>query len=265
MFQVAPRHGRGILILAAAVVLAVSACSGDSATPSSAPTGATSADTSTMAPATEGPSAQTGPRLDGAADAMANLSSYQFSMTLAGGSFDDMYASVGGAPSANAAYPVTGTVILKPDKSTDVTIGDLHIVETGGADYIDMGSNGSFTKTDMQGDGLTAQWTPASIYSGFNPSPSGYDMVGTETKNGVEADHYQATNSTLAELGSVAGVDNATWSADIWLASDGGYPVRVAVTAKAADDTVAYEIVFDLTKVNDPANAVTAPENVTGA
>jgi hypothetical protein len=264
VFQVAPRRGRGLLILTAVVSVAFSACSGGSATPSAAPTPTTSADTSTMQP-TSTPTADTGPGLGGAVAAWANVTSYQFTMTLAGGSFDDMYASVGGTPSANAAYPVKGTVVQKPDKNEDVTIGDLHLVETGRSDYIDMGNTGSFTKTDVQGAGLTDQWTPASIYAGFNPSPIGYDLVGSETKNGVQADHYQASKSTLAELGSVAGVDNATWTADIWIASTGGYPVAVAVTAKAADNTIAYEIVFNLTKIDDPANKVNAPANVTGA
>jgi hypothetical protein len=265
VFQVAPRHGRGLLMLAAAVAIAISACSGGTATPSTGATTAASTETSTPQAATASPTLNTGPGLAGAVAAMGTMTSYQYTMTLAGGTFDDMYSMVGGSPSSNAAYPVKGTVVQKPATSEDLTIGDLHIVETGGSDYIDMGKTGSFTKTDVQGAGLTDQWTPVSVYSGFNPSPTGYDMIGSETKNGVQTDHYQATKSALAELGSIAGVDNATWTADIWLDSTGGYPVAVSVTAKAADNSVAYEIVFNLTKIDDPSNTVTAPANVTGA
>jgi hypothetical protein len=96
-------------------------------------------------------------------------------------------------------------------------------------------------------------------------SASGWNKVGTETKNGVSADHYQASSSALAEYGSSLGVTGATWSADVWIATDGGYPVSMAIVATASDKSVAYEIKFDLSNVNDPANKITAPTNVTGS
>ena len=60
-------------------------------------------------------------------------------------------------------------------------------------------------------------------------------------------------------------VKGATWSADIWIAKDGGYPVSIAIVATAKDGTIPYETTFDLTNINDAANKVTAPENVMGA
>ena len=56
----------------------------------------------------------------------------------------------------------------------------------------------------------------------------------------------------------------AAWSADIGIATNGGYPVSMAIIGTAADKSTAYEILFDITNVNDPANVVTAPTNVTG-
>jgi len=270
VYQVLPRRGRGLLVLAAAVAIAASACSGNTATPSAGASNAPSQSAATATPAgqapTSAPSAQATSALDNAGDAMGNLTSYKYTMTLAGGTFDDMYSSVGGSPAApNTPFAVKGTVILSPEKSADVTVGELHIIETGGSDYLDMGNTGGFTKTDVQAPGLTDQWTPASIFAAFNPSGSGYSVVGTETKNGVAADHYQAGASALAELASVSGVDNATWTADIWLAQNGGYPVSLAVVAKASDNSIAYEILFEITKVNDPANKVSVPTNITGA
>jgi len=38
----------------------------------------------------------------------------------------------------------------------------------------------------------------------------------------------------------------------------------MAIIGTAADKSIAYEILFDITNVNDPANVVTAPTNVTG-
>ncbi len=264
MFQVVPRHGRGLLTLAAVVAVAA-ACGGGSPTPSTV--------TSSPSPlATEQPSAVAtpsttpngGPGLAGAAAAMANLTSYKFTMTLAGGPFDDMYSNVGGSPaSETSAFSVKGTVVLTPDKGADVTIGQLHIVETGGSDYIDLDGSG-FTQTTVQGASLTDQWTPGSMFSAYGPSAAGFNDIGPETKDGVAAEHYQAGAAALAEMGSVAGVANATWTADIWVAADGGYPVAVAIMARASDNSLAYEMLFDLTNVNDPANSVTAPANVIG-
>jgi hypothetical protein len=258
------------MVVAAAIAIAAAACSGNTATPSAASTNTPTQPAATATPTGQGPTsaptAQASSGLDNAAAAMGNLTSYKYTMTLAGGTFDDMYSSVGGSPAApNTPFGVKGTVVLVPDKSADVTVGELHIIETGGSDYLDMGNTGGFTKTDVQPPGLTDQWTPASIFAAFNPTGSGYSIVGTDTKNALLCDHYQAGASALAELASVSGVDSATWTSDIWLAQNGGFPVSMAVVARASDNSIAYEILFEITKVNDPANKVNVPTNITGA
>jgi hypothetical protein len=265
VFQVAPRHGRGLLILTAVVAIAFSGCSGGSATPSPAASSAPSADTSTSQPSAPGTSADTGPSLSGAAAAMANMSSFRFTMTVAGGSLSDTLATLpGSADSGDGPFSLKGTFVLKPAKAADVTVaGALQIISIEGSDYQDPGITGSFTRIDATG--LVDSLSPVAVYTAFNPSVNGYTKIGSEAKDGVDTDHYQAGKSALAELASVAGVDNATWTADIWIARIGGYPVSVAVVAKAADNSIPYEIVFDLTKVDDPANKVTVPTNVTGA
>ncbi len=266
MFQVVPRNGRGLLILTAVVAVAA-ACAGGSPTQSATETGApssaaTAQSTVAVAPS---PSPSSGPDLSGAAAALGNLTSYKFTMTLAGGPFDDMYSNVGGSPaSETSAFSVKGTVVLQPDKGTDITIGNLHIVEVDSFDYIDLNGSG-FTQTDLQGAGLTDQWTPGSMFTAYGPPASGFNDIGSEPKNGVVTEHYQAGAMALAEIGSVAGIDNATWTADVWIAQNGGYPVSLSILGKGADNSVAYELQFDLTNVNDAANKVAAPTNVTGA
>jgi hypothetical protein len=89
----------------------------------------------------------------------------------------------------------------------------------------------------------------------------GFNKVGTESKNGVQADHYTGTQAVYGQLDSLAGVSGATWTADLWIATPGGYPVSMAFIA-TADSKVAYEILFDITNVNDPNNKITAPANV---
>jgi hypothetical protein len=52
---------------------------------------------------------------------------------------------------------------------------------------------------------------------------------------------------------------------DIWIAKAGGYPVSMAMVAKASDNSLAYEILFDITNVNDPTIKISAPTNIAGA
>jgi hypothetical protein len=264
VFQVAPRHGRGLLILTAAIAIALSACSGGSATPSPAPA-ATSSDGSTPQPTAASTSTDASLGLSGAAAALANRNSFQFTMTVAGDNLSDTLATLPGAGnSGNGPFSLKGTFVLKPAEAADVTVtGALQIISLDGSDYQDPGITGSFTRTDATG--LVDQLSPIAVFAEFNPNASGFTVVGTETKDGLDTDHYQAGKSALAELASIAGIDNATWTADVWIARNGGYPVAISVVAKAADNTIPYQLVFDLTKVDDPGNKVTAPTNVTGA
>jgi hypothetical protein len=262
------RHGAGVLVMFAVLALVVGACSGSSgsATPGSATPGATDAQTGGPAD-TGGPAAtgdQGGTSLSGAAANLSGVTSYKFTMTLAGGSFASLLAMFGDSGSDNAPFTVSGTVVTSPEAGADVKLAGRHVIEIGGADYLDMG-DGTYTKTTATGlvSGLSPQTLYASVID--SSADSGYSLVGTGDKNGVQADHYQASSAYLVEYGSILGVANATWTGDVWIARTGGYPVSIAILAKAADKSVAYEMSFDLTSINDPANKVAAPENVAGA
>jgi hypothetical protein len=263
MFGVAQGHGRRLLTLTAVATLALSACSGGSPTAVPSATGTT--------PAATAPSVTTAPSGDGvailagASSAMANLTSYKFSMTLAGTDSVNALADLTGASasSANGAVTFSGTVITKPDKAADVTTAGLHVIFVGGFDYMDVGGAGSFAKIQADSTSISDPFTPAQVFSKLRLT--GYTSVGPEMKNNVNCDHYQAGASALAEFGSVFGVKNATWSADLWIATQAGYPVAIAIVATAKDGTIAYQTTFDLTNVNEPGNKVTAPDNVMGA
>jgi hypothetical protein len=275
MFGVAQRHGRGLMILTAVAAVALSACGGGSQT--SAPSATDVGPTASLPAATSSPTGNGGTTLGGAANALASLTSYKFRMTQAGtDSVNTLADLTGNASSSNGAVTFSGTVILKPDQATEVTTTGLHIISVGGFDYMDVGNLGSFAKMGGDSPGaspsfgaspssgsISDPFTPAQVYSKIRVS--GYSNVGSDTKNGVPSDHYQAGASALAELGSVSGVRGATWSADIWIAKDGGYPVSLAIVATAKDGTIPYETTFDLSSINDAANKVIAPENVVGA
>jgi hypothetical protein len=205
-----------------------------------------------------------GAGLSGADAAFANITSYKFSMTLAGGSFGSMLSALGGAgATGGGAITVAGTVTTNP-QAADVTMAGIHIIEVGGFDYMDLGT-GSFIKSPQTGSSSMADsFSPSTMFSDSLGTASGYNKVGSESKNGVDTDHYQASQSTLTGLSSVAGVANATWTGDVWIAKNGGYPVSMAIMAKASDNSVAYEIMFDITNINDSSLKVTAPTNVMG-
>jgi hypothetical protein len=250
------RPARGLFILLTVLAIALAACSGGSG--SAAPTGGARAST--------GPGGGNGGNggssvLGGAAAKLSDIASYKFSMTLAGGDYGSMLSALGGAAATgNAPFTMTGTIIAKPDKAADITMGAFHIIEVGGNDYLDMSGSGSYISTPTTSS-MADAFAPSSMFSSMiSTSYTGFNKVGSEPKNGVGADHYQGTKAVLDQLASAAGVTGATWTADVWIASDGGYPVSMAIVAIAADKTIAYEILFDITNVNDPANQVTAPK-----
>jgi hypothetical protein len=290
MFAPASRSGLRLLAFTATAAIALAACNGNSATPTPQPTATPDATTAVIA--TDTPVATVAPAacdLAAADTAMKKLTSYQFKMTLAGSAADVLQD----LPIDQAdAYTLTGTIVNTPASATDIKIGKFHLIETGGFDYFDADGNGSFTQvgsdqgasgngssdtpTDASpsatasasaGSSLAAQFTPESLF-GDNVAVAGaggFTAAGNEDKNGVAALRCTAGDLALQQYGSTLGVNDATWTADVWLAADGGYPVAISLIAKAKDGSLPYEILLDLTKVNDPGNKVTAPTNISGA
>jgi len=271
MFRFVQGQSRGFLVLLAVLAIAPVACSGNSGT--ATPGGSGSTLPSPASTENEGSPAATssggnagGAGVAGAAAALSSLDSYKFSMTVAGDAVvSNLPTLPGAAISGNAPVTITGVEIVQPEKAADLTIASFHLIEVGGYDYFDTGSGGGFLKIQSS-TSLADAFSPAEMFtSAISPSAaSSYTDVGTETKNGVQAVHYQASSSALAELGSINGIPDAVWTADVWIAADGGYPVSMAIVATASDSSVPYEVQFDITNVNDAANKVTAPTNVTG-
>jgi hypothetical protein len=261
VFQVAPRHSSGLLILAAVAAVALSAC-GSSPSPSATPT---SADTSEPSASAEVSSSAAS--LDGAGAALSNLTSYKFTMTVVGGDLSDNTLSTLPNAPASGLFKVSGTYLLAPSEAADITVaGTFHEISIGGIDYQDAGLTGSFTEDDSGATVLVDQLSPTSVYTSFDFSGS-FNTVGDESKDGVDTTHFQAGDSALAEFATVSGVQAGAWTADVWLANQGGYPVAMTIvgTTSTTDKTVVYERTFDLTNVNSTTNQVTAPTNISGA
>jgi len=257
------KQGQSLLILVAAAAIAVAACGSSSNTNAPGGTGSNGGGLiGTAKPTLNGGGGGDGGGLGGAAASLDNLDSYKFSMTLAGGTWGSTLSMFGGAgATGNAPFTMTGTIVAKPDKAADVVLGGFHIIEVNGTDYIDMGT-GSFMSTPVSGSGMADTFSPSTMFSSMiGSTTTGYDKVGTEQKNGVGADHYKGNEAVYSQLDRYSGVSNATWTADVWIATSGGYPVSMAIIGTSGGQIV-YETAFDLTNINDPANKVTAPTNV---
>jgi hypothetical protein len=91
----------------------------------------------------------------------------------------------------------------------------------------------------------------------LNPGANGeldLQLVGTETVNGLEAEHYRATNVQLEDF------DEAT--VDVWYSSAESRVVRVAMVGTGSQEfgTGTMEMTWDLLSVNEPVD-ITLPEN----
>ena len=261
MFQVVPRSGRGLLILTAAMVIAASGCGSSTATASPSAFASQSSQPSASASPTDGSAG-----LDGAASALANLTSYKFRLTVVGGDLSDTLSSLPNAPT-DGVFKISGTYIMLPDKAADITVaGALQEISLAGNDYQDNGMTGSFTQMDTGATTLVDQVSPAAVYASFDFT-TGFDLVASQPTDPIGTDHYHAGDAAVAQFAAIAGVADANWTADVWIAQNGGYPARISIvaTASATDKTIVYERTFDVTDVNAATNKVTAPTNVTGA
>lgn len=249
MLKNARRLGKGLLLGFAVASLVVACSSGGSHK--------TAAPGKTMAGGSEG-------GLSGAASNFDKIKSYKFNETLEGDLFSSMTGLLGGASASSAeGLVISGTVISDPEKAADVTMMGMHIIEIGGYSYMDMGELG-WTKSKVEGEGMADSFSPSKMFSSYaSEGLDSYHKVGSEQKNGVQADHYQADASSFGTYGSMLGVSgDVTWSADIWVAQDGGYPVSVLILATDKSNKTSFKMSLDLTNINDPNNKVTAPTNV---
>jgi len=172
---------------------------------------------------------------------------------------------------------MSGTVILKPAKAGDVTVKDtLHVISIGGFDYADIGLTGAFTKNDSATASLIDSLSPITVYS--STFGSSFDFAAGFNKKGPRRRTVSTPTSTRPPMLVVPPWLNSDRSpalgldldGEIWVAKKGGYPVSMTITASSlatatSEASVMYARSFDITKVNDAGNKVTAPTNVTGA
>ena len=202
-----------------------------------------------------------------AASALNALDSYKFNVQI--------ISSSNGTFGSEGTTSFTGTVVHKPDEEQqfDEVVTDASGSVTSELHFVIIGSN-AWTK-DTASDPYTAVPAAAvtpmtAAFAAFRPEQlfwtafgtlgSDYHLAGTETKNGVNSQHFTGDASIGTFFSALSGT-SGSWQSDVWLAVDGGYLVSSNVSAAAASATSAgsFSISVDITNVNDSANKLTPP------
>jgi hypothetical protein len=261
--------------LGAALVLAlfVAACSGGASTaPSAAPTApATEAPTAaptpepteapTVAP-TEAPTAEpteaASPAIDleGVTGKTSELSSYQLDIKMSG------FAGMG-------EIAMTTLYQTEPVKAQqfDVNLGGME------QSIIVIAGQGAWTKTgdtwtELPGDPdqytqQFAQLAPDVLIQQMNLEQAGAALFlkGEETRNGIDSLHYSMDASKLGSLPAAASIPPDA-VVDLWVAKDGSYLVAMEFsgTIDSGGTSSKVEMVFDVSRVNDPTLKIVAPK-----
>ncbi len=203
--------------------------------------------------------------ISGAGDNLADVSSYKFTMNLVGEDWNSSMSAFG-ATAGDAGFTIAGTIMVKPEPAADITFAGINMIEVGGFQYIDMtwmGMAGYVKSVMEEGDSLADSFAPSQMFDSMmgGAASSDFEKVGTEDKNGVQANHYKATAAAAAGFGDLANVEADTWASDLWIATSGGYPVSMSIVGTKSG-AVVYRILFEVSKVNDASNKVTAPTNI---
>jgi hypothetical protein len=252
--------GAALVAWLGALVLVVAACGGGAASPN--PTAATGASPS--------PDVRLLP--SGLAANLDKLGSYKFAEDIySGGGGDSVTpnpasSSTPAQTAASGVQPlggtrslrVEGTVVNGPgsaDRSIELTMSGVRYVVVGTSAW-SSADGGLWASVDDLPDVLAL--LPVAYYeTWFDPRVSGFSAVGEEDHNGIACTYFSGSQALGNLYASAAG---GSFQADLWIARDGSYPVGGRYLVPVGGYVSGYS--FEITAVDDPANAVAAPTYV---
>jgi hypothetical protein len=138
---------------------------------------------------------------------------------------------------------------LTIEKTGDLTnLDPVFMAEVDGAAYERRGKNACNASVIEQGNSPIQRLDPTGSLTGI----IGADNAGSQTVNGLAADHYTFDERVFGQLGL------AQSTGEMWVASNGGYIVKYLVTTKGNADyfgegiegTLTWD--YELTDVNKP-------------
>jgi hypothetical protein len=245
------------------LVLLISACGGTTGT------GITQAPGATATPTTGGqatpPNPGTGESIDSdgvaaALTALQGLDSWTFEVKTWTKSLGE-----------TREQDVSGTQRKKPEVAVDAIhtspSGEFRYIRIGDDLWTNLGTDVFYHYAAADSETLISQYEPlyvnglAGTVAGF--SRIEYEPVGPETIHGISTVHYRASETDREYLvQSYSGITADQWAADIWLAVDGGYIVRLAWGPQTLDTAQAsMGFLYETTSVNC-ACPIEPPTNV---
>jgi hypothetical protein len=250
MTRVLVKQGRGLVAVVALLALAVAAC-GSGGSPTIPGNNNTAGNGGTSQPGGTGADSFS----SGLSANLDKLDSYKFTWTFSAGE---------SGASASSALPASGTVINKPAKAAAVNYFGLMYVQIGTQQWMSLDEGKSYM-LNTDSTSLDSMLPTKDYATYFDANAGNYKQVGaTETKNGVACFHFQGDSSLGGVYAALAG-GSASFHADLWVAKDGSYPVSgsFGFSFATGSDAGAWGYNFDITNINDPANKVEQPTNVT--
>jgi hypothetical protein len=157
------------------------------------------------------------------------------------------------------ATGLTGTVVNSPSFAAQFATSDVETIEIAGKVWTKNGSSWDLSPYATLSTNYDTFGPPNQLTHLFSASTAAYFVAaGDETVDGVPTTHYQCPNQrALNFLSGVEGISgDVSWTADIWVAKTGGYPVRFKIAASAATP---FDLQIDITKANAAANVVHVP------
>lgn len=177
----------------------------------------------------------------------AGLTSYQFDVTLSGGSYE----------SALAPHGVQGTVVYAPSFAVEFNYVDSDIIAIDGMSWT---KNGGIWDPSPYPDTPTlfASFGPPVLFAhDLTPFLNYYSTAGDEVVDNVSTTHYTCNPKALGYFSGLYGFKgDATVAADVWVAKSGGYPVQFEITASGSDS---FDFKVVISKADDAANVVHVP------
>jgi hypothetical protein len=198
------------------------------------------------------------PGLLDAANALADLRSYRVSIvsrgivaaTPPGGSVSMVSTLVQGAEPA-AEFTMTGVDGFVGGRLSAVVIGDQAWLKEGAAGWHKSpGGAADF-------DAAFTTLSPIDLVTEFDGLSEALRRVGPATRNGQKTTHYQTNADDV--LATQAGLSSGT--VDAWISTRGGDLIALVIDGTwDGDDGPAHVVLkIDVTRINDPSNAVVRP------
>jgi hypothetical protein len=155
---------------------------------------------------------------------------------------------------------VRGTERRKPGLAIDANhtspSGDFHYIRIGDDIWTNLGTDLFYHYDAADSENLISQYEPLYV-NGLVETVAAftnvdYEPVGSETVNGFPAVHYRSTEADRENLAqSYAGLTPDQWAADVWLAVDRGYLVRLAWGPQSVETAQAsMGFLYDTTSTN---------------